>query len=336
MNLLENLQGLDNLTSVSGGLGIISNENMTSLVGLESLISVGGDLLILNNNALATLSALGVLESIGENLRIKGDGDFNNLNGLDNLTEINGALQIDDIANLTSLSGLGNFDHLLLDMLIIQDCPNLSFCNVPSICDYLADSNNEAIINDNFTGCNSQEEVETECLEPLPVELIDFTAKKDEKHVFLTWHTASENNNAGFEIQRSKDGRDWDVIGFAEGKGTTSSIAEYQFIDTNPLNGINYYRLKQLDFDGGFEYSIVISVILLRDDNIQVYPNPANNYVMIYSPVKSKLEISNQLGILVKQMNISSGLNKIELSDLGSGIYFLKTGVGNAERIIKL
>ena len=99
----------------------------------------------------------------------------------------------------------------------------------------------------------------------LPVELLQFSAFLIEDHVELNWITASESDNHGFEIYRSVDGINWNKIGFELGAGTTSALSYYQFDDQDPQLGTNYYRLKQLDINGNFEWS-EIAVAVLRQE----------------------------------------------------------------------
>lgn len=113
----------------------------------------------------------------------------------------------------------------------------------------------------------------------LPVDLVYFTAKVDSrKSVELIWQTASEENNAGFEIERSSDARDWQTLNYVAGQGTTDLFQNYDYIDQRPMPGYNYYRLKQIDFDGSFEYSEV-RTILMEDalgHKLEVFPNPSD------------------------------------------------------------
>ncbi len=95
---------------------------------------------------------------------------------------------------------------------------------------------------------------------PLPIELISFTAKKEQQTTALEWVTASELNNEKFLVERSSDGLLFRVIGEVLGKGTTYEPNNYKFLDLTPAIGINYYRLKQIDHDGQYEYSNVVSI----------------------------------------------------------------------------
>ena len=130
----------------------------------------------------------------------------------------------------------------------------------------------------------------------LPVELIHFEANmNDGKEVKLIWQTASELNNMGFEIERSSDGIRWESIGFETGHGTTNDLQSYSFMDNRPMIGYNYYRLKQLDFDGKYEYS-PIQVVLLEaktGQNLEIYPNPNDGKfrLTLHNPQKEKANI---------------------------------------------
>lgn len=110
----------------------------------------------------------------------------------------------------------------------------------------------------------------------LPVEMVSFEAKQIDETVELNWLTASELNNDRFEIQRSYDGIEFESIGEIAGNGTTNELTEYIYVDSNPLYGNNYYRLKQIDFDGAYEFSSTLFVSFESSLNrgLAVFPNP--------------------------------------------------------------
>ena len=112
----------------------------------------------------------------------------------------------------------------------------------------------------------------------LPVEMTNFNVFSKNDNVILEWETASEFENAGFEIERSRNSKDWEVIGFIKGQGTSNSNQNYLFNDKSPFEGLNYYRLRQLDFDGRVDYSFIRSVQfkVINEDKIKIYPNPAS------------------------------------------------------------
>lgn len=120
----------------------------------------------------------------------------------------------------------------------------------------------------------------------LPVQLTDFSAELlDESTIELNWTTASEINNAYFAVERSSDGRTFEAIAQVEGFGTTSERTDYLTFDHQP-GKVNYYRLKQVDYDGNYSYSPIVSVFLRMDKqigrNVEVYPNPVGDAEEIY------------------------------------------------------
>ena len=171
----------------------------------------------------------------------------------------------------------------------------------------------------------------------VPVEMLTFTASVNSSDVRLLWSTASELNNRGFEIERSvNDQNDFAAIGFVDGKGNSTEINYYSFIDEPQLSGVNeiYYRLKQVDFDGTFSYSDVVNVtydvpaeFVLR----QNYPNPFNPSTTInyFVPEESfvSIKIYDFLGREVRTVvNETKSTGSYELlfnaSSLPSGTYF--------------
>ena len=198
------------------------------------------------------------------------------------------------------------------------------------------------IIAFNQYGYSDSSNVATITVIPLPVELISFNAHEENNNVLLNWSTASELNNYGFEIERSSDETDWRTIGFREGYGTTTEPQDYSYIDD--LFGVNayklFYRLKQIDFDGTFEYSALVEVDLapLTFALHQNYPNPFNPSTKIswQSPVGSRqtLKVFDVLGrevaTLVDEYK-EAGYNEIEFnaSELASGIYYYQLKAGD-------
>jgi len=147
----------------------------------------------------------------------------------------------------------------------------------------------------------------------LPVDLVAFTPEViNNEEVSLDWQTASELNNDHFIVEHSTDGKDYTPVAHIKGKGTTSERQTYQFRHDEPFFGENYYRLKQVDFDGQFEYSkIVIAVIKMEETKINVYPNPAvvTGGISIrwngdFGVEKVQLSITNAFGRQVVQQTL--------------------------------
>lgn len=182
---------------------------------------------------------------------------------------------------------------------------------------------------------------------PLPVELTMFTADIFEGNVKLTWETASEINNYGFEIERASvltsTTREWQNIGFVPGQGNSNSVKFYEFSDENPPEGLLEYRLKQIDTDGSFEYFMLTAKIdnTITDINAesipgeyslkQNFPNPFNPSTVInYQLPESRHVIlkvfdalGNEISTLVNR-KINAGYHSVNFNaeNLGSGIYF--------------
>lgn len=161
----------------------------------------------------------------------------------------------------------------------------------------------------------------------VPVELTDFTAKINLKEIILNWTTSSEENNTGFEIQKSTNGKDFEGIGFVAGNGNSLETIKYQFIDETPNLGENYYRLKQIDFDGNFEFTDIVFVHFEKEIKVNIFPNPTSENVTIQGdlPTNSQIELINIKGqIIYQQSNFTNEQLKIDLSDFPNGVYLLK------------
>lgn len=166
----------------------------------------------------------------------------------------------------------------------------------------------------------------------LPVELTFFKARISNFKVILLWQTATELNNEKFEVEISKDGREFQKIGVIKGNGTTIASQEYSFEVKNPKKGVSYYRLKQIDFDGQFEYSEVISLRFIGE-NQEVgifYPNPSKTGVVnldYISQTNKEIDIAVYditAKIVINQVRqVSSGSNNLifDFSTLNTGIY---------------
>ncbi|MBK8565375.1 MAG: hypothetical protein IPN76_19020 [Saprospiraceae bacterium] len=170
----------------------------------------------------------------------------------------------------------------------------------------------------------------------LPVELLDFQAFAEGEKIRLAWKTASEQNNEGFFLERlSVDGLRWTEIGFVAGNGTTTTKQSYQFYDEKPLPGVNYYRLRQMDFDGREEFSEVVSLDFPGFENLEslvrVFPNPVTGgelTLVLPGDFEEEIiaEIFDTTGRLMRSIPIRGGVNSIDLQGLGTGIYTLMMG----------
>ena len=192
----------------------------------------------------------------------------------------------------------------------------------------------------------------------LPVELTSFTANLSDSKIYLKWSTATELNNNGFEIERGliksdeKGNPDYKTIGFVKGKGNSEEISKYNFVDKFPEAGINYYKLKQIDFDGDtklfgpvkVEYSGVTEYELAQN-----FPNPFNPSTRISFSIPQArfvtLKLYNILGIEIATLvnnYLEAGKHSIDFSieslktEIGAGVYFYSLSAGDFRQTKKM
>ncbi|MBS1680127.1 MAG: T9SS type A sorting domain-containing protein, partial [Bacteroidetes bacterium] len=179
---------------------------------------------------------------------------------------------------------------------------------------------------------------------PLPIKLLSFDGEDTEEGVRLTWVTGEEINNDHFEIERSAQGTSWQRILSLKGAGTKNTPTEYQTIDQDPLEGTNYYRLRQVDFDGRSSSSEAIRV-LAKSVGISVYPNPsqgASLKIKASLEDNSSLEILNSLGTSIYsvswgQLPVENQIRTIEAAQtLTPGLYFIRISNTSKQQIVKV
>ena len=176
---------------------------------------------------------------------------------------------------------------------------------------------------------------------PLPVELISFHGEAEKNDVMLYWSTATELNNDYFEVQRSLDGLEYEVIGKVDGSGTANQLTNYNFKDSSPALGLNYYRLKQVDFDGASEY---VGIVQVSNDFHRagivatIYPNPTKrdnlNLNILsgddHTPILLEIiDISGQV-YYRNQLDPSLNLNEriLPTEEMSTGVYFIRIQQG--------
>ncbi len=176
---------------------------------------------------------------------------------------------------------------------------------------------------------------------PLPVELTSFSALVVDGKVKLSWQTATELNNYGFEIQKSSSNSTWEKIGFVDGNGNSNATLDYSFTDNSPIAGKVKYRLKQIDTDGKYEYSKEIEISSPIPSEIELeqnYPNPFNPSTTIKfgltEDTRVSLKIYNLLGeevaVLInnKTMNAGQHSQSFNADKLASGTYIYRLSAG--------
>jgi len=180
----------------------------------------------------------------------------------------------------------------------------------------------------------------------LPVEMTTFTAKAVERKIALSWETATEENNAGFEIQRSTDGDKFHKIGWVDGNGTTVDAQSYAFVDDKAIaNKTYYYRLRQVDLDGTFAYSDIVKASVVKKGGVvvgEVFPNPVQEASILNIEVAETTEavvsIFESTGKLLQiyTTELQSGTNQLnlEMRDYAAGVYFVKIEA-NGEQVYR-
>jgi Secretion system C-terminal sorting domain len=175
---------------------------------------------------------------------------------------------------------------------------------------------------------------------PLPLTFINFDGVLKNNEAELTWATANEINNQGFDVERSRDGKNFIAIGFIKSKGNTAAETDYDFTDAAVQEGINYYRLKQTGDDGNFNYSSIIKIAYTNGNAnaITIAPNPFSNSTTISFTLSQSQKVAIQIydldGKLIKtltneQMQAGAHQLKWQATGVAKGIYYLKFNAGN-------
>lgn len=182
-------------------------------------------------------------------------------------------------------------------------------------------------------------------LSPTPVRFSRFSVSQVNKAVLLNWATSYELNNRGFSIERSVDGRNWQEITFIAGTNAGDNLRQYAFTDPAPVKGINYYRIRQVDFDGKATFSAVQKINfsgLLNPHS--VFPNPANDRISLKLGViendNTRFDIIAPDGRVLKTGALyksqSNTVKSLDLNGLPAGVYLLSIGDAASRQIIRV
>lgn len=175
----------------------------------------------------------------------------------------------------------------------------------------------------------------------LPVELLQFNAKSAANQtVTISWKTASEKDNAIFEVQRTTDGKNFETIGTVRGAINSAQTKSYQLVDNTPSVGHNYYRLRQTDTNGNETFSPLEYVWIKPEKGfLNIYPNPANDILNIEFEQAKEMTITDAAGKTVKSIPIENGhfLQKqtISIQDLPTGVYFLQANIKGENKTLQ-
>jgi hypothetical protein len=362
-----------NINGGSFSINATMNNNSSITIGLDGFLTIasGGQL---NNNNTASINNSGgiVLTTSGSNITNFGSGSISNSGTISGVGSINGPnisnVSMGEISpglspgclTLGSLTTSGTVT-IEVDGLTpcsehdqIQSSNNLNLGgNLDVTINYTPDPGDQIVIIDasSITGTFS-----TNNLDPdwsiaynapnpgevslnfmvLPVELSSFTVEESPRNrSLLTWTTETELDNKGFEVEHSLDGLDWNTLGFVEGKGRSVQTQHYEFQDRNPEDGTNYYRLKQVDFDGKTDYSSIRTLDFgnIRTNDLKVFPNPVDRREFTISLPEFEQEtgvirVFDLKGNLKLRKEFSGITTNIKTENMNPGMYMIEVKIG--------
>lgn len=194
-----------------------------------------------------------------------------------------------------------------------------------------------ATVND--TSAQGPYMLEVKCAS-LPVELVSFRGNEIETGILLDWETASEIGFEGFYLQKSQTGESWDNLNWQAGKGSPTTPAKYSYVDGQPYQGTNFFRLKAVDFDGTINYSGIIQVNYKKGvarPEFRAYPTLATDWITVegYEEGRTiRYEIRTVLGQLLQSGRINGNNQNIEISALPTGMFYLTLNDGSRYKTI--
>jgi Secretion system C-terminal sorting domain len=269
-----------------------------------------------------------------------------------NLRDVDGGIDnsIQPVALQYRIGSSGNFTNVAAAFVAdASSGPNLATLVTPVDVVLPAGANNIAtlqlrIITNNAVGSDELigiDDIIIEGTSILPVELTTFNANVNKSTTKLTWQTASEKNNAFFAIERSVDGDVFSKIGEVKGNGNSTTTQNYQYTDATPVKGINYYRLRQVDFDGTEDVSKTVSINFdgKGGSKAKVYPTLVSNVVNIElsSDAKTALSVSDVTGRVILTQNTEGAYYQtMNLGTLSSGLYFLNIRSNEGTETVKI
>ena len=309
---------IDNLRHIGASL-IFRRTGISNMDGLANLEEIGIALTLENNPNLTDLSALD--RSGGQNNRAAAPTLSN--------------LRINDNDALVSLDGLAGWMISDNGTISITGNGSLSDCAAETVCDRLTRGNaNFITIENNQAGCNTVPEVQAAC-QALPVEWLAFTATPAGKLVDLRWQTSDETDNVGFAVERSRNGRDWETIGYHQPvAAAVDGTHHYVFTDSAPPTGNLYYRLRQEDADGSRNYGPVRSV-LLTSAAVGLYPNPTRDAFTLDTEVAQTVRLHAADGRLLRDFYHPGVPTTTDVSNLATGVYWLRlSATGETLRLV--
>ncbi|WP_420460452.1 T9SS type A sorting domain-containing protein [Neolewinella sp.] len=288
------------------------------------------------------------LRTVAGDIRVENNPQLTNLEGFRRLTQ-GQSLILNSIGLVSDLSGIRSLDTLA-NFLTITNNPNLSDC-CEIACELIVNgqqvdgTNNAVTINNNTGGCedkptfvsNCQDQPGKGCLAAAPVEWLAFTGALGSGSIDLVFSTATESDNDYFQIERSVAGGAFVAIGQIDGAGDSQTALSYSFNDYDYSSGLNYYRIRQVDFDGTEAFSDVIVVDAGGSKiALTLFPNPANGSNVTlqlgrdWNADRVTAQIYSVAGQFVREIR-ATGNSRLFLptADLQAGMYAVRVSDGN-------
>jgi len=188
------------------------------------------------------------------------------------------------------------------------------------------DATNNFVLTNGISSVTFNELTLANLLTPLPVVWLSFTATRQNKTAFLQWATAQEQNTRNFTVQHSSNGNNWSGISILPAAGNTNSISNYSYVHTNPVTGMNYYRILQADLDNRSSYSDIKTLTFTNTDkSFIIKGNPVTNDMLtVQVNMATNLTLFTADGKLIWQQQVKDGIKTIDVSRYAKGTYLLK------------
>lgn len=326
------------ITTITNDVQIEHNPSLQTLDHL-ALANTLETVRLINCPQLTDISVFSSVSTINDDLAITFCSGITNLGAFSNLTSLSSTLSLVGNQGITSLSGIDNIDPTLLTNFVIVGNSSLSICHYPTICTILNTGTINSLVQNNAPGdCFNKTNLQNACLAPLPVELLYFKGELTAKeYVNLEWVTSTEINNDYFEVQHSTNGKNYRTLTTINGNGTTQEETYYTHIHQTPSRGVNFYRLKQFDYDGQFTVHDEVRVYIQSTD-VVLAPNPVIDVLSISTTSPTEVTIVNQNGQIVFTTFLATS-DVIDLQHLPANIYFVQLKQGNTittEKLVKL
>ena len=356
---LNNIGG--QFMNVTGSIIITDNDNLVEGANFAATTNLSGDLTITNNQRLRTFQRLGGtarpdngLRTVTGDILISSNPALFTLQGLRRL-ESAASLSLTALGSSTVSGTLSSLDELvrlanLTDFFTITSNPNLSDCCEPfcevTVAGAPMDGFNDAVTITGNTGeCEDKQtavnacadEPGKGCLAAAPVEWLAFTGSLGTGSIDLDFSTATESDNDYFQIERSVAGGAFEAIGQIDGAGDSQTALSYSFSDYDYSSGLNYYRIRQVDFDGTEAFSDVIVVDAGGSKlALTLFPNPANGSNVTlqlgrdWNADRVTAQIYSVAGQFVREIR-ATGNSRLFLptADLQAGMYAVRVSDGN-------